>query len=270
MTTQHLGRKLNATTAPLGNRVAHVFTTAHCGLFVVIAAFWTSPLAYGQLFQNLDFEASVFEVDTGGTHFVRAPGWRFSGEYGDGVGDRIELGLHIGNLSYQRMLTDLPTRPFPLPPPPPTQGHFSVLMGGPPYGPAPSAVPWMEQTGLIPPTARYFRLPGNQDPFGLRATDPTKSSWRLSVDGAEIPMSRADGLVSADISAYAGTVRTLRIAIDGTYETPPIFGDRIKVIFDSMEFVLVPEPTTGSLGITLSAVAWLVRITRRLPARAAE
>jgi hypothetical protein len=235
---------------------------------VAFVLYGNQSLSRAQEFQNLDFEASVLEIDTGMTQFVRAPGWRFSGEYGDGVGERIELGLHIGDIPFQRMLTDLATGPVTAPPP--VQGHFSVLMGARPFGEASGNVPWMEQTGLVPPTAKFFRLPGNQDPLGLRATDPTKSSWRFTIDGAEIPMTRADGLVSADVSAYAGTVRTLRIAIDGTYETPPIFGDRIKVIFDSMEFVLVPEPTTASLGITLSAVAWLVRITRRLPARAAE
>jgi hypothetical protein len=221
-------------------------------------------VAAGQAFRNLDFESSILESPD----IVRAIGWNFSGE--EGIfpqGDAIYTGLHIGLVPYQRMLTDLVMVPGS--PPLPIQGHFSVLMGGPPFGPSGDGGPWMEQTGRIPTLSRFIRLLGDQDPWGHRGSDPTATAWRLTIDGTEIPLTELDGsptTLSGDISAFAGSVRTLRIAINGNYALY-VNGNAVSrphSIFDRIQFFPVPEFNSA---ILLTVAGFALPMLRRKESR---
>jgi hypothetical protein len=211
--------------------------------------------ARGQAFQNLDFEASVLSQNSTFGPSVHALGWSFSGEDQGPTADRLSLGIHIGDVPLQRMATDLVT--IPRPTPPPIQGHFSVYMGPAPYRDWAPLFPWMEQTGQIPSDARSIRLLGELDPFGLRQTDPSRVGWHLTLGGSEIPLIELPGgILSGDVTAFAGTTAALRIAMDDTYRHE-LMG-RTNFMFDALRFsplhyTVLPEP--GSCVVALICLA---------------
>jgi hypothetical protein len=234
-----------------------------------LATLITADAARGQAFQNLDFEASILESD-GGRPFARAPGWNFSGE-GDpfSTGDVVYLGLHLGLIPLQRMATDLVE--VSRTPPPPIQGHFSLFMGPAPHEDTMALFPWMEQTGQVPADARSIRLAGDIDPFLIRSSDPSRSGWQLMLGGIEIPLIELpNGVISGDVSAHAGTLTALRIAIDASYylELPPPGGQlRTNFMFDALRFsplhyTVVPEPGSSALAF-ISLAAYGIRSRHR-------
>ena len=240
--------------------------TAAC-LVTLIAA----DAVRGQAFQNLDFESSIVEPNPSGLN-VRALGWNFSGEDRGPTADRLRLGLHIGTVPLQRMATDLASGPRPGPPP--IQGHFSVIMG-PQTFPEPTALfPWMEQTGQIPSNARSIRLMGDQDPL-IMDNGPSPVGWHLTLGGTEIPLIKLpNGILSGDVSSLAGTLNTLRIAIDPMYyrdvgggaklRVPHFFFDAIR--FSPLHYTVVPEPVSSVLALICLAAYGMRSRQRRASA----
>jgi hypothetical protein len=232
-----------------------------------LASLITADAARGQAFQNLDFESSIIEPNPSGLN-VRAPGWNFSGEDQGPTADRLRHGIHIGDVPLQRIATDLVASPRPGPPP--IQGHFSIYMGPAPYRDWAPLFPWMEQTGQIPSDARSIRLLGKLDPFGLRQTDPSRAGWHLTLGGTEIPLVELPGgLVSGDVTAFAGTTATLRIAMDDTYMHELI--GRTNFMFDALRFsplhyTVVPEPGS-SVAALIGMSAYGMRSRHRRSAK---
>jgi hypothetical protein len=263
------------------------------GLISVVAA--SQQKASGQAFQNLNFEQTVVS-QLFGSDIATVSAWRFSDEIPLGppiasppgtpivTTNVLRIGIHLGFDPLQRTVYSptptFPPLPFPFPPTsPPTatffntsvEGQFSILMRSSLWDFAAGLHPWMEQTGVVPAGTQSIRLQSVSDLGSIATSD----GWSLTMDGVSVPVIKLpDGRYSGDISAHAGMVRTMRIAINTAYGAdllpgaPP--GTRIlehpfykfdAFHFSPLAFNQTPEPSSATL--LLVGMASLMRRRER-------
>jgi hypothetical protein len=233
--------------------------------YMVFATSWPS-LVVGQAFQNLDFETVQFSEVPGPTDYFEAiatlPGWTFSWS----MGNELYLWPHLGSYPQQILITDnfgFDTAP-PWPHIPPVQGHYSIFLeegvNPPDYTPI---GPGISQTGMIPADAKSVRFYGGGGFLG-----GAESLWIVSVNDVPVPVKRFvtgtwlnipgdlplySPIISADISAFAGTVVTLKFALDPEHDHPGWMqltsGVLDDVRFSTLDYTLIPEPTSVVLAM---------------------
>jgi hypothetical protein len=254
--------------------------------------------ASGQAFQNLGFEQSVVSP----SNVVSIPGWRFSGSHDipdDDVAS-LPIGIHLGSDPTGIQLGSDPLQravysiwPTPPPPPPPALpgplfqgtffttpvlGHFSIAMRSQRDDFSPGSFPWMEQTGIVPAGAQSIRLRSSTDyagrdifPDGFLAGIAISDGWSLTIDGVPVPVVPLGGRYSGDISAFAGTVRTMRVSVNrefgmlvpnGYFGQPPIL-KHLSYKFDAFHFSPLAFNQTPEPGSAMLLFVGMMSLIRR-------
>ena len=227
----------------------------------VLFAACNPSMVAAQAFQNLDFESVVLNSEPVPPFDIygkvaSVPGWTFS-EF-----NPPELGPHLSSQPQLFLITDnFGFEPSYLGPP--VQGHYSVGLQEGYYFPDNTQFgPSISQTGMIPAGAKSVRFFGAGGFLG-----GAESLWIVSINGVPVPTERFSdgtffgypaytGTVSADVSAYAGTIATLQIALDHTNDLPlgPMFAHETRAVLDAvrfspLEYTVVPEPTSIILAL---------------------
>jgi hypothetical protein len=232
---------------------------------LLIAAGQASPAA-AQAFQNLDFETVVFSEEPTPSNPYDAQaslaGWTFSEPFDN----KLYLNGHLGGNPQQFLITDnfgYDTTP-PWPHILPVQGHYSIFLqegyNYPDYTPIGPAV---LQTGMIPADAKSVRFYGGGGFLG-----GAESLWIVSVNDVPVPVKRFvtgtwlnlpgelpiySPIIAADVSAFAGTMVTLKFALDPEHDHPGWMtltgGVLDDVRFSTLEYTIIPEPASVLLAL---------------------
>jgi len=227
-----------------------------------------------QAFVNLDFETVVLASDPMPPAFgsvISVPGWTFSEH------NPPQFEPNLSSQPQQFLITDN----FGLPPSyigAPFEGHYSVGFVEGYYAPDNTPIgPSVSQTGLIPAGTKSVRFAGGGGYLG-----GNESLWIVSINGTPVPITRfADGtifgtypnytgILSADISAFAGTTATLKFALDPTHNIPigPLETSGVldAIRFSPLEYTEVPEPTSIILAL-LSLALFALKSPRTTSSR---
>jgi hypothetical protein len=219
-------------------------------LLLIVSA--GAPRARSQAFVNLNFEQVVL-ADPPLMFYgsvLDVPGWTFSHI------SPPQLAGHLGSSPQQFLVNDL--IPPVWPPWGLLEGHFSLYLeeGTLPPDFNQSVGPWIEQAGLVPAGARSVRFRQSHAPYV-----PGDTPWIISLDGTELVNAPLPGgILSADVTALAGGVHTLRIAIDPTFDIPagPNLFNSLGVVdaiyFSPLEYTVAPEPN-GAFLACLAVIA---------------
>jgi hypothetical protein len=221
---------------------------------LVGALFGQSLIAAAQEFTNLDFENVVLNgTPTPETLFSSVdsvPGWTFSHW-------TPQLAPHLGGY-VQQFLVNSFTAPWQTP----IQGQYSLYFEeGLSADLTAVDSPWIEQTGMVPASARSLRFPDDSHSPYLEGRHP----WVVSLDGVALPTKELQppgqpfgpAIATFDLAAYAGQVHTLRIGIDPDYDVP-VGGFNTAGVLDAIQFspldyTVLPEP--GGAWLAAAALA---------------
>jgi hypothetical protein len=200
-------------------------TNRQANIFFDLAPFTYQPRGTAV---NLNFEgATIAPTPVGGSTYPADPIQAFPGWVVGGAGTVVMYNdLSLGAPAVVLMGPNFPN----LPGYTPLQGSYSVLLqyfgiaGGPPA---------LSQTAVVPAEARSISI---LVPSGQNSQYP--NYFAVSLNGISIPLvSTADGRVSGDVSAFAGTRAELTLST---------VNSSVWLYFDDVQFSTTPAPEAST------------------------
>ena len=215
-----------------------------------------SSVVWAQAFQNLDFEeANVSNLPPRQFEFVSVedglPGWSAY----VGTNQLTQVGHNAISLGAANVGVLGPQNAFV-----PLQGNYSAILQAGEVAGNPGAPASIEQTGLIPSSAKSVRFEGTLQLQEVGAV--FTNSLFVTVGGQNVPVvPLGSDLYGCDVSVFAGSTENLEFTMSGA------FGNAL-ILLDAITFSpqAIPEPSALCLLAVGIAGVGIWRLTRRKPA----